>query len=83
MINVNEIKQIEGFYKSVLYKNYYAVDVLVERGGIIFRLRYPYNLQDRASQALRAMKNKQQQDIPEPDYKPCIWMVGASNQKVI
>lgn len=75
MIDVKEIKHVE-LYTSVLYKNYYAVDIFVERGGMIFKIRYPYNLQSVAENAVRAMKNKQQQDIPTPDYKPCIWAVG-------
>ena len=83
MINVNEIKKVDCLYTSQLYKNYYAVDVFIERGGIIFKLRYPYNLQDKAKQAMRAMQDKRQQDIPEPDYKPYIWMVGAYNQKAM
>ena len=42
MINVNEIVAINGIYISQLYKNWYAVEVLVMRGENLFRIRYPY-----------------------------------------
>jgi len=80
MINVQEVKSVE-LYKSVLYKDYYAVDVLVERGGIMFKIRYPYNLQYAAERAACAIRNKQQQDIPTPNYKPYIWAVGFANKE--
>lgn len=78
-INVQEIKSVE-LYTSLLFKDYYAVDVFIERGGIMFKIRYPYNLKSVAQRAMFAMQNKKQQDIPTPDYKPCIWMVDDNKR---
>lgn len=75
MINVQEIKKIEGLQ---FYKDCCAVSFLIERGNIIFRIEYPYKLLNVAICAKNAMKNKQK--IPSPDYRPCIWIVGAVNQ---
>jgi len=80
MIKVQEVKSVE-LYTSLLFKDYYAVDVFVERGDVMFKIRYPYNLQSVAEVAAQAIKNKQQQDIPTPNYKPCIWMVEPVNKR--
>ena len=77
MIDVNEVKEVLGMYTSVLYKDFYAVDVLVERGSMIFKIRCPYNAKYKAEQAILAMAAKKQNEIPEPDYRPLIWIVGG------
>jgi len=75
MIDVNEVKSVIGIYTSQLYKDFYAVDFLVERGGKFFKIRYPYNTETKAESALNAIKNKQQQDLQQPDYRPYIWLM--------
>lgn len=75
MINVNEVKSIICIYTSVLYKDFYAVDFLVERSGKIFKIRYPYKTLDRAESAMQAIKDKKQQDLQQPDYRPYIWLM--------
>ena len=70
MINVNEVKKVIGTYQSQLYKDFYAVDFLVERGGVLFKIRYPYNKEIKAEKAKTALQNKKQQDLEEPDYRP-------------
>jgi len=81
MINVKEIIEIDGIYISALWKDFYAVDVFVKRGELIFKIRYPYNTRDKAQQSMRAMKAKNQQDILIPDYKPFIWFAGYTNKE--
>ena len=49
---------------------------------MIFKIRYPYNTKNKAEQAILAMAAKKQKGVPEPDYKPFIWIVGANNVKV-
>ena len=78
MINVQEIKKVEGIHK---YKDVYIVDVLFNRNGIWFKIRYPYKLQSSAQQAITAMKIKQQSEISAPDFKPCILVTGYENQR--
>ena len=75
MINVNEVKSVIGIYKSQLYKDFYAVDFLVERGGKVFKIRYPYKTEVAAENALLAIKDKKQQDLQQPDYRPYIWIM--------
>ena len=76
MINVKEIIKVEGIYISALWLDFYAVDVLVKRGNLVFKIRYPYNTKAKAQQSMHAMKSKKQQDILIPDYKPFIWLAG-------
>ena len=76
MTDFKQIKHIEGLYKS---KNVYFIDVLIERGGMEFRIRYPYQLQNKAKLAMNAMKAGQ--PIPKPDDRPSIWLVGAAKQR--
>ena len=80
MVNVNEVKSVIGLYQSVLYKDFFAVDFLVERGGTLFKIRYPYQTQDKAQSALQAIKNKEQQNLQEPDYRPYVWIMVESNK---
>ena len=80
MINVNEIKELIGLYKSQLYKDFYAVDVIVERNGILFKIRCPYNTELKAQQTMKAITEKQQQHIVEPDYRPYIYLVKRERQ---
>ena len=75
MIDVNEVKAVIGTYQSQLYKDFYAVDFLVERGGKVFKIRYPYKTEIAAENALRAIQNKKQQDLQQPDYRPYIWIM--------
>ena len=75
MINVNEIIAVNGIYISQLYANWYAVEVLVQRGNNIFRIRYPYKLIDDAQNVLNQIKQKQQ-NIKVPDYRPVIHMMN-------
>lgn len=81
MINVYEIKQVFGMYTSQLCKDFYAVDVLVERGNIVFKIRCSYNTKHMAEYALLAMGAKLQNEIPKPDYKPLIWIVEVMKTK--
>lgn len=81
MINVNEVKSVIGIYQSKLCKNFYAVDFLIERGGYVFKIRYPYNAKINACRAMRAIKNKKQQDLPQPDYRPYIWLMGKNKAR--
>ena len=78
-IKVNEVKKIIGTYQSQLYKNYYAVDVLVERGGLCFKIRYPYNTKDKVQGAINAIQNKKQNDLQRPDYLPCVFIQQQNN----
>ena len=75
MINVNEIVAINGIYISQLYKNWYAVEVMVMRGENLFRIRYPYKSIDDASLALGQIKQKQQ-NIKAPDYRPAVHIMN-------
>ena len=81
MINVNEVKAVIGTYKSQLYKNFYVVDFLIERGGNVFKIRYPYKTEVAAEKALCAIQNKKQQDLQKPDYRPYIWLMVESGAK--
>ena len=73
-INVNEVKEIIGTYKSQLYKNYYAVEVLVNRDGLLFKIQYPYNTMDKVNKAMTAIQNKKQQELQQPDYSPLVFI---------
>ena len=81
MVNVNEVKSVIGLYQSVLYKDFYAVDFLVERGGKFFKIRYPYKTQSRAEEAMKAINEKKQNDLQMPDYRPYIWMMVENKSR--
>ena len=70
-----DVKTVIGLYQSQLYKDFYAVDFLIDRGGKIFKIRYPYKTRDRASCAMQAITDKKQQDLQQPDYRPYIWLM--------
>ena len=80
MINVNEVKELIGLYKSQLYKDFYAVDVIVERSGLLFKIRCPYNTELKAQQTMNAITEKKQQNIVKPDYRPYVWIMVESNK---
>jgi len=75
MIDVNKVEYVIGIYTSVLYKDFYAVDFVLKQGDTVFKIRYPYKTKFAANAALQAIKNKQQQDLREPDYKPYVWIM--------
>lgn len=79
MIDVNEVETLLGIYKSQLYKDFYAVDFLLKRGGCVFKIRYPYKTKEKANVAFEAIKNKQQKDLLQPDYRPYIWLMVKNN----
>ena len=68
-INRDEILTVgNGIYISQLYKNWYAAECIVYRGGCFLRLRYPYRTSNGAMQMssyLRGMRD----DFPQPDYR--------------
>lgn len=80
MVDFKNIKKVEGIYSSILYKDYYSLDVLVERGNFLLRVRYPYNTKEKAREALRAARMKQQ--IPEPCYRPSVFIIGNIKEEV-
>jgi len=67
-INKKEIIRIDGVYTSQLYSRWYATQIIVKRGGTFFRVRCPYNSQEKALQAIEFFKNKRH-DMPKVDYK--------------
>ena len=78
MIDVKQIKEIEGLYKN---KDFYFVDVLIERGFMVLRVRYQYKLEAQARLAKTALQDRKIQDIPEPDVKPSIFAVGGVRER--
>ena len=78
MIDVNNVKSVIGIYRSQLYRNFYAVDFIIERGGYVFKIRYPYTTENRANNAMVAIKNKQQQSLIQPDYRPYVWIINET-----
>ncbi len=70
-IDKKEILKVNGIYTSALWKDWFAVEVLVCRDGRVFRLRYPYKTMERAKQMLRYL-NGNASDAVMPDYRPII-----------
>ena len=73
----NENKKIVGEYKiytSVLYKNWFAVEFIEQKGAQQFRIRLPYNTRCRAEQMLNHLRENVGSALV-PDYRPHIHMI--------
>ena len=81
-IHQNEIKKINGLYVSQLFKDYYAVELVVKRGANFFRIRYPYSVRTDAEYTLAQVKQGKSQ-IKKPAYKPMIHLMDVRGEKVL
>lgn len=81
-IHQNEIKKINGLYVSQLYKDYYAVELVVKRGANYFRIRYPYNIRTDAEHVLAQIRQGKFH-IKKPAYKPVIHLMDVRREKVL
>ena len=70
-INKKEIVRIDGVYKSMLFANWFAAQIIVYRDGTFFRIRCPYNSEEKAWQAIDFFENKRLKR-PQTDYRPLI-----------
>jgi hypothetical protein len=68
-INRDEILNVSSAVCiSQLYKNWYAAECIVNRGGRFLRLRYPYRTPSGAMQMISYLQGKRV-DFPRPDYQ--------------
>jgi len=71
IVKKDEIVRVLGVYKSQLYLNWWAAQVVVQRNGKFFRIRLPYNTSEQAYEATQFL-NGEVQTMPEPVFKPII-----------
>ena len=75
MFDVNEIVCVNGIYISQLYKDWYAVEGIVQREKNIFRVRVPYKTLADAQNVLSQIRQRQQ-NIKQPDYRPVVHIMN-------
>ena len=81
-IDVNKIVKTNGIYFSQLWKDYYAVEVIVKAGENYLRVRYPYNVRADAERTLEQIKQKKS-EIKTPAYKPLVHLMDLQREKVL
>lgn len=80
MIDRKEVFHINGIYTSVLFKDWYAAEFLVQRGGRIFRMRVPYKTRAAAAQTVDYL-NGRASSHPAPDYRLVIHIMEQGREK--
>ena len=70
-IKKEEVVRTDGVYRSQLYSNWFAAQIIVMRGDSYFRIRYPYNSEEKAKQAIDFFNNKIPV-LPQINYKAII-----------
>ncbi len=80
MIDKSEVVSVNGIYVSALYKDWYAAEFVVLIKKKFFRIRYPYNIYERAKQTVLYLQGKAEK-YPLPDYKPMIHMLENGRVK--
>ena len=81
-IDVTKVVRTNGIYISQLWKDYYAVEVIVVAGEKYLRIRYPYNVRADAECVLEQIKQKKS-EIKTPAYKPLVHLMDKRGERLL
>ncbi len=80
MINKESVVQINGVYVSLLFKDWYAAEYVVNLRGEYFRIRMPYKTREAAEKMIAYLCGKRP-TMPAPDWRPVIHMMPKEKQR--
>ncbi|MBO5833713.1 MAG: hypothetical protein J6R22_02035 [Alphaproteobacteria bacterium] len=76
MVNVNEVIGVDGINIIPNRNDWYAVDVFIKRGETVLKIVYPYKNRETAQDLMDKIKRKENK-LPEPAYKPLVYIMNA------